>query len=442
MSSRPKTVLVFGGAFDPPHNGHLHILKNAIDAVDPQLALVMPTGISPHKASSLTPAAVRRRMCRCFLSVDARVRICDHELRQKGKSYTVDTVAWLRRRYPGAGLVLAIGSDMLLTFERWRDWQTLLAEVTLCVQCRDDEDAAALETKAKELTAAGGRVLLCSCPALEISSTAVREKAAAGQDIRQLVPPDVARLVARHRLYQPLPEARDVARTVREALSPARWHHTQGVCRGAVRMARRFGADWRKARLAALLHDFLKEISEAQMLQIFADNGIMDHRPAVAAEKAGTQAAVPDDGNTAPAAQGEQSPAAPVLSDAAAPLPGPLAGLVPADITLRARPTWHGAAATLVAYGRFGIRDAEILSAVASHTCGRAGMGKLDKIVYLADMIGPERDFPGVDTLRRLCRQDLDAAMRWALDHNAAYQLSRGQQVYPESLAARRELGD
>ncbi len=414
-----KTVLVFGGAFDPPHNGHLYFLQNAIAAVDPDLVLVMPTGISPHKAASLTPARLRLQMCSCFLPLDGRIRICDHELRQKGKNYTIDTVAWLERRYPGARLVLAVGSDMLLHFERWHCWQQLLQHVTLCVQCRQNEDAAALQDKARQLQALGGQVVLCEQKAWEISSTQLRTMAAEGRDIIRLVPASVVHLIARHRLYQPLPDPRQVARVVRAALGKKRWRHTLGVRRAALWMARRYGADRQKAELAALLHDFLKETSGTEILRIFADHGIIDDKTDAAQDKTALPSA---------------------YDDRPAPLPGPLQGLIPADITRRPQAIWHGAAAALVAYGRFGIRDRDILSAIACHTCGRAGMTRLDKILYLADMIGPDRHFEGVDTLRGLCRQDLDAALRWALAHNAAYQRSRGEIVCPESEAALREL--
>lgn len=405
MKTHPQlqTVLLFGGAFDPPHNGHIHLLRSAIDTVQPDRVLVMPTGTSPHKASSLTPGRLRRQMCRCFLAVDDRVQLSGYELRRKGKSYTIDTVRWLRRRYPGAQLVLTMGSDMLLHFERWRDWQQLLQLTTLCGQCRQQDDLQALQAKAQALRALGGRVVLCPPVAVEVSSTQVRDAVRQGQDIRALVPPETARLIARRGLYRTLPGPAPIARAVRAALSKKRWRHTCGVARAAVRLAGRYGADRHKALLAALLHDYLKESSESEMLQIFAGDGIING---------------PSDTPQAAA----------------------LAGLVPPDIASRSKAVWHGYAAAVVACRRFGILDREILSAVACHTCGKAGMSTLDKVLYLADMTSAERSYDGVETLRRLCKSDLDEAMCWALRHTIDYLHSQGKAVDGDSLAALREL--
>ncbi len=95
-------ILLFGGTFDPPHIGHLALLQNAIEAVQPDLALVMPAGVPPHKEAYGTPAELRYQMCRAFLPVDKRVHRSRFELDQPGKSYTAHTVRHLRRAGRGA----------------------------------------------------------------------------------------------------------------------------------------------------------------------------------------------------------------------------------------------------------------------------------------------------------------------------------------------------
>ena len=382
-----KTILLYGGAFDPPHNGHIHLLRSAIAAVQPDEVIVMPTGTSPHKANSLTPARLRLRMCRCFLALDSRVRLSDYEIRQRGKSYTVHTVAWLKEKQPDAKIVLLMGSDMLLTFERWYEWRQLLAQVTLCCMVRNDAEKLALEKKAAALRALGGSVILCPAGAVEVSSTQLREAVARGEDISPLLPPETLDLITKKDLYHGLPSVPSVRRAVKKQLSRDRWRHTLGVRRAAVKMARRYGADVKKAELAALLHDFLKEISKTEMLQIFADHAIMEN-----------------------------------------------------TIRQRVPAAWHGMAAALVVRQRFGVRDEEILSAIDCHTCGKVGMSKLDKILYLADMISAERDFDGVDELRTLCRQGLDTAMLWALRHTVDYVTAGGKMLDQLSLDALHDL--
>ena len=105
-SPRPggEKVLLFGGTFDPPHNGHVHFLKSAIRAARPDRVVVMPACIPPHKAASATPAALRLAMCECFRPLFPALEVSDWEIRQGGKSYTIDTVKMLEEKYPGASV--------------------------------------------------------------------------------------------------------------------------------------------------------------------------------------------------------------------------------------------------------------------------------------------------------------------------------------------------
>ena len=182
------------------------------------------------------------------------------------------------------------------------------------------------------------------------------------------------------------------AAAVRANLSEKRWLHTCAVCRQAAALAVRWGADAEKAELAALLHDYLKETSDAELLQIYADNVIIS-----------------SNGNALP-------------------------------LHSRSRAAWHGICAALVLPERFGVHDAQIISAVDCHTCGKAGMSVLDKVLYLADMTGDDRSFPGVEELRILAMQDLDAAMRRALHSTVEHVTACGGELDGESLAALRDL--
>ncbi|MEG2394852.1 MAG: nicotinate (nicotinamide) nucleotide adenylyltransferase [Ruthenibacterium sp.] len=197
-----EKLLLFGGTFDPPHNGHLCLLHAAIRAVQPDRVVVMPTGLPPHKAAGHTSGELRMRMCACFLPLFSPMVISDMELVREGKSYTVDTVRALQKLYAQARIYLPIGSDMLLYFRKWHAYEILLQAVTLVVHCRDADDLAPVEECAARLRAEGGEVLLVRGPIEEVSSTEVRALAAAGKDISRLVPKNVAQLVRQYRLYQ------------------------------------------------------------------------------------------------------------------------------------------------------------------------------------------------------------------------------------------------
>ena len=170
---------------------------------------------------------------------------------------------------------------------------------------------------------------------------------------------------------------------VRSRLSDKRYEHTLNVRKMAVKLAKRHGADEDRAALAALLHDAAKEISKDEM------RAIMKAHPEYAEG-------------------GEERPT----------------------------PVWHGICAAILARTAWGVGDEAVLSAIACHTAGKPGMSKLDKILYLADMSSAERDWPGVNKLRKLERKDLDAAMLMALKQTNDFVLSQDKPLDPMSKAA------
>ena len=174
---------------------------------------------------------------------------------------------------------------------------------------------------------------------------------------------------------------------VRSRLSDKRYEHTLNVKKMAVRLAKRYGVDEDRAALAALLHDSAKEISKDEMREL------MRQYPQYAEG-------------------GEERPT----------------------------PVWHGICAAILARTQWGVEDEAILSAIACHTAGKAGMSKLDKVVYLADMTSKERDWPGVGKLRKLEMKDLDAAMLAALKQTNEFVLSQGKPLDPQSAAAYEDI--
>ena len=191
-------LLLFGGTFDPPHNGHMRLLQSAIDAVQPDKVVVMPAGIPPHKAASATPASLRLTMCQCFAPLHPDLAVSDWEIGRGGKNYTIDTVRMLEERYPGAEIFLSVGSDMLTTFTQWREWQSLLQKTTLVVQSRYSGDAASLAAVAQKLEAAGGRVIFAHAPVLQAASSDVR----AGKLGMDALPPLVQHICKQYHLYE------------------------------------------------------------------------------------------------------------------------------------------------------------------------------------------------------------------------------------------------
>ena len=152
-------ALLFGGTFDPPHAGHMNNLRAAMQAVQPDVVLVMPAGIPPHKHASATPGELRLAMCECFKALGPQVQVSQWEVDRAGRSYTYNTVSMLQEKYPGAQLYMTIGSDMLETFDEWYRWREILAMVTLVVQSREPGDGDALRAAAQKLEKAGGKIM-------------------------------------------------------------------------------------------------------------------------------------------------------------------------------------------------------------------------------------------------------------------------------------------
>lgn len=177
-------ILLYGGTFDPPHNGHLNNLRLQLPVCSRTGWWVMPAGVPPHKRQAPRPAALRLEMCRCFTVLEQggapQLEVSRWEIDQAAqgrRNYTVLTLEMLAGRWPEAQLYLAIGSDMLLTFDQWYCWQRILQLAKLVVTSRQLGDDQALHTKAKQLDPSGSRILFAPVEAMPMASQCAADKA-------------------------------------------------------------------------------------------------------------------------------------------------------------------------------------------------------------------------------------------------------------------------
>ena len=185
-------VGIFGGTFNPIHVGHLLLAEQARDALKLDRVLFIPTGQPQHKPSvSLAPAAARLRMVQLAIRDHAAFAVSDIELARPGPSYAIDTVTALRRSLPKAELFLLIGQDMLSV--KWLGWDRLKRLCTV---------AAAGRPGAGRPRAQRG-VRWLEMPRVELSSSDIRARVAAGRSIRYQVPAAVERYIRQHHLYTP-----------------------------------------------------------------------------------------------------------------------------------------------------------------------------------------------------------------------------------------------
>ncbi len=187
---------LFGGTFDPPHNAHVALASLALAELALDELRWIPAGQPWQKARQITPAAQREAMVRLAMEGEPRFMIERCEIKRAGPSFTLDTVRELQAAKPGAEWFLIIGQDQYANLHSWRDWRELLARVTLAVANRP---GVAIEPH-EDVKAAAQRVV--PLPMLDIASTDIRARVAAGQDITALVPAGVARYIEAHHLYR------------------------------------------------------------------------------------------------------------------------------------------------------------------------------------------------------------------------------------------------
>lgn len=189
---------IFGGAFNPVHNGHVRLAEEAVKQLKLKRLLIIPTYDSPHKETRLADFDARMEMCQRAFSHIEGAEISDIERRLGGTSYTINTVRELKRQYPGEQFYLLIGGDMLFYFEKWFKYESLLNETKVCAVARDNDSFVDMLEYANEL----GKVKVLPTKAVEVSSTEIREKLAAGESISSLVPDAVAEYIAEGGLYK------------------------------------------------------------------------------------------------------------------------------------------------------------------------------------------------------------------------------------------------
>jgi nicotinate-nucleotide adenylyltransferase len=191
---------VLGGAFNPPHLGHLVLAQEAYAVLGLAEVVLMPTGRAPHKEIEDDPGAdVRLDLTRVAAEGDERLSVSELETGRDEPSFTYRTLELVREERPGEDLFLLMGADAAAGLESWRSPQRILELATLGIAERRGVERSAVEGVLARLGAGHARFL--DMPRIEVSSTMVRERVGGGRPIRYLVPESVAELIAERALY-------------------------------------------------------------------------------------------------------------------------------------------------------------------------------------------------------------------------------------------------
>jgi nicotinate-nucleotide adenylyltransferase len=195
------TTGLLGGAFDPPHNGHVALARAAVERFGLDRLVVVVTGDPPHKEAA-TGAETRFRLAEAAFAGLPGVELSRYELERAGPSYTVDTARWAEGEW--GDVVFLVGADEFADFPGWKDPDEILEHVRLGVATRPGYPRERLDPVLASLRRPE-RVELFDIPAVDVSSTEIRDRAARGESIEALVPPGVARLVVEDGVYDELP---------------------------------------------------------------------------------------------------------------------------------------------------------------------------------------------------------------------------------------------
>ncbi len=382
-----ERIGIYGGTFNPPHAGHIRGAAYAIEALDLQKLLLIPSCIAPHKTVPANSPTPEQRAQMLSLAVGENMEVCNIELSRGGTSFTYETVEALKAQYPDKELVLLMGTDMFLSFLSWKEPQRILNKTSIGVLYRGDPGETEQIAAQKEIVEkAGARVYLIKNPVTAISSTQLRRMLifrCAGS----FLPDGVEDYIRKHGFYDTDKDCRrlpmaELEQMVVSLLKPNRVAHVLGCRDTAADLAKRWGADVTDAARAGLLHDITKALDGPLQLTLCREYDI-----------------------------------------------------VLGEFAKKNTKTLHALTGSLIAERIFG-ENKRVVDAIRSHTTGKANMTTLEKILYVADYMEPNRDFPGVEKLRQLAYADLDKALKLGLEMTLEMLRQKGQDISPESAEA------
>ncbi len=351
---------IMGGTFNPIHTGHLVLAEEVREKCRLDKVLFVVGGNPPHKVGSVS-GLDRLHMVEHAVEGNPFFESCDVEVSREGYSYTSDTIAFLKSKYPDDELYFIAGADAIYGLDTWHDVSYLAKNMTFLGATRPGVDKSSLRKKVDELKQDYDfDIRLYEVTELDISSSDIRDRVNEGRTIRYLLPETVSQYIVDKELYiDRHPLYKEMYRLAKERLSEKRFAHSVRVGSMARRLAIQYGEDYKKAELAGLLHDFSKEDSVEETLDVIRRHGI-------------------------------ETPSCIVNHPTLA----------------------HGEVAAAILKEQGYIEDEDILNAMRWHTYGCENMSMLSKIVYIADVVEPGRPlYNGMAETRKEVEKSIDKAI-------------------------------
>lgn len=395
---------IYGGTFNPPHKGHMKVMEAVIRDLELDKLWLIPTKNPPHKTLPLNSPSEAARFMMIesigdFVShgrgKNCEVEALDVEMQREGKSFTVDTLEALRAEHPDDTFWLIMGEDMIMSFFTWKSPKRICELANLCGFLRSDQaPSEELLEQGQRLERDYGAVvkLITLDGGMDVSSTELREALAKNEIPEELVP-CTAGLIAAYQLYgvEISPRNLDIAmlrNVVWGFVKAKRVGHILGVEAECVKLAEKWGVNPTLAARAGVLHDITKYWDHEEHLA-FCDEYEF-----------------------------------------------PLSDLERSNEKLL-----HAKSGAIFAREILGENE-DLCLAIECHTTGKGNMSSLDKILYLADYIEVNRDFPELEKLRQLAYENLDKAVGYGLEIALEEMETRNKEVHPDTTAGFEQYGD
>lgn len=193
---------LFGGSFNPIHNGHINLALSVKNQLSLDKVIFIPSGEAPHKSSSdYADSCDRLEMCRLAAEEYKEFYVSEWEIRRSGKSYSIYTAEHFRNLYPKDELYMLVGSDMLLSFDKWYRYEDILENVSLAAVSRFGDDFEALGNMAKKLSRSGS-IFVVKNDAIVVSSSEIRQKIKNNEDLYCYLNKKVVKYILQKKLYR------------------------------------------------------------------------------------------------------------------------------------------------------------------------------------------------------------------------------------------------
>ena len=363
-------TLIFGGAFDPPHREHLNILLEASKAVNFDRVVIVPTFNPPHKDDSVIDFDTRVLLIdKLFKKSGINYIVDDIENRNDGVNYSSDNLPVLEKKY--GKFVYVIGGDSLLALESWHEPEFIVRNFEIAVFDREGYQSA--KDKAAELNEKwNGKIRILEYVGKEVDSHTIRDRLMLKADVSGL-DENVGRYIKSRNLYSEFFPYVDKAATYLDA---KRLVHSKNTALVALSLNRNFcpKIDEDKVLLAGLLHDVGKMYDKTE-------------------------------------------------------LPKNIKNAIPSDSI--GTPVQHQFVSAEIVKNDFHISDEDVLNAIRFHTTGRENMSQFEKLIYVSDLISYERNFQGVESLRKAVYNDFEKGFITCLTYSRDYVIETGRTVYP-----------